>query len=59
MKGGETKNLTYQLSRIQNKPGHVYIKELQGGLCKVCVLIDQNLRSKTQLYFKILVSREK
>ena len=30
IKRGETKNLTYQLSRIQNKPWHVYNKELQG-----------------------------
>ena len=39
IKRGETKNLTYQLSRIQNKPWHVYNKELQG---KICVLLDQN-----------------
>ena len=46
IKGGETKNLMYQYSWIQNKPRHVYSKELQGGLCKVCVLFDQNSGSK-------------
>ena len=46
IKGGEAKNLTYQISWIQNKLWHVYSKELQGGLCKVCVLIDQTSGSK-------------
>ena len=41
IKGGETKNLTHQLSRIQNKPRHVYTKKLQDGLCKVCALYNQ------------------
>ena len=36
----------YQLSWIQSKPWHFYSKELQGGLCKVCVLFDRNSRSK-------------
>ena len=56
IKGGETKNLTYQLSWIQNKPSHVYSKELQGGFCKVCVLFDQKL---LKLYFEMLVGRKK
>ena len=51
IKGGETKTLTYQLSWIQNKPWHVYTKELQGGLCKVCVIFDQNSRSKPWVKF--------
>ena len=38
---GKTKNLTYQLLWIQSKRWHVYSKELQGGLCKVCWLFDQ------------------
>ena len=46
IKGGETENLTYQLSWIQNKLWHVYSEECQGGLCRVCVLFNQNLRSK-------------
>ena len=46
IKGGESKNLTYQLSWIQNKPRHVYSKVLQGGLCKVCVLFNPNSGSK-------------
>ena len=45
IKGGETRSLTYQLSWIQNKPWYIYSKEL-GGLCKVCVLFDQNSGSK-------------
>ena len=36
----------YQLLWIQNKPWHVYRKELQGGLFKVCVLSYKNLGSK-------------
>ena len=46
IKGGESKNLTYQLSWIKNKPWHVYNKVLQGGLCTVFVLFDQNSGSK-------------
>ena len=46
IKGGETKNSTYQLPWIQNKQWHVYSKELQGCLWKVCVLFDQNSGSK-------------
>ena len=46
IKGGETRSLTYQLSWIQNKPWYVYSKELQGGLCKVYVLFNQNSGSK-------------
>ena len=41
-KGGETKTLTYQLSWIQKNNWHVYSKELQGGLCKYCVLFDDD-----------------
>ena len=29
-------------SSIQNKPWHVYSKELQEGLYQACVLFDQN-----------------
>ena len=46
IKGRESRNLTYQLSWIQNKPWHIYSKVLQGGLCKVYVLFDQNSVSK-------------
>ena len=39
LKGGK-KKLSYQLSWLQN--WHVYSKELQGGLCRVCILFDEN-----------------
>ena len=34
------KRLSYQLSWLQN--WHVYSKELQGGLCRVCIIFDEN-----------------
>ena len=46
IKGEKTKQLTYQLSWIQNKPWHACSQELRGSLCKVCVLFDQNSGSK-------------
>ena len=46
MRGGQTKNLTYQLSWLTSKSWHVYSKELEGGLCKACVLFDENSGSK-------------
>ena len=46
IKGGENKILTHELSWIQSKPWHVYSKQLQDGLCKVCVLLDRNSGSK-------------
>ena len=48
IKGGQTKNLTYQLSWIQNKPWHVYSKDLRGDLCKVYVLFKQSSGSKSR-----------
>ena len=41
-KGGETKTLTYQLSWIQKNGLHFYSKDLQAGLCKYCVLFDDD-----------------
>ena len=41
-KSGETKTVTYQLSWIQKNDWYVYSKELQGGLCKYCVLFDDD-----------------
>ena len=40
IKGGETKNLTYQILWIQNKPWHVYSKDFWGCLWKVWVLFQ-------------------
>ena len=40
VKSGETKILSYQLSRIKIKWWHAYSKELQGGFCKACILFD-------------------
>ena len=45
-KAEKLKYLTYQLSWFQNKPWHVYSKELQGDLCKVRVIFVQNSGSK-------------
>ena len=46
IKGGQNKNLPHLLSWIQSKQWHVYSKQLQDGLCKVCVLLDRNSGSK-------------
>ena len=64
IKGGETKNLTYQLPWIQNKQWHAYRKELQGCLWKVFDYLtkirDRHLEiNLLKLYFKMLVSQKK
>ena len=50
--------MTYQLSWIQNKLWHVYSKEIQGGLCKVRVLFDQNSGSKPRDKFVKIVFQD-
>ena len=45
-KAEKLKYLTYKILWFQNKPWHVYSKELQDDLCKVRVIFDQNSGSK-------------
>ena len=40
LKRGETKTLSYQLSWIKSKWWYASSKELQGGHCQVCILLD-------------------
>ena len=41
-KGGGAKTLTYRLLWIRKNDWQVYSKELQGGLCKYCVLFEDD-----------------
>ena len=45
--GGTKKKLSEQLSWL--KSWHVYSKELEHGLCKVCILFDENKTSSLRV----------
>ena len=42
MKKGETFNLTFKHERLTDHPWHLYRKELDGSLCKACILFDNS-----------------
>ena len=50
--------MTYQLWWIHSKPWHVCSKEREGGLCKVCVLFNQNSGSKPRGKFVKIVFQD-
>ena len=45
-KKGETFNLTFKHEWLTNHPWHVYSKELDGHLCKTCVLFDKSKKNQ-------------